>query len=37
MLVAGVEQGLYVEAGALLICLIDGVVDAWVLLVEILR
>jgi hypothetical protein len=37
MLVAGVSQGLYVEAGALLMCIIDGVVDAWVLLVEILR
>ncbi len=37
MLAAGVGQGLYVEAGALLMCIIDGVVDAWVLLVEILR
>ncbi len=37
MLVAGVSQGLYVEAGALFICILDGVLDAWVLLVEILR
>jgi modulator of FtsH protease len=37
MLVGGVGQGLYVEAGALLVCVIDGVIDAWVLLVEILR
>jgi modulator of FtsH protease len=37
MLIAGVSQGLYVEAGALFICILDGVLDAWVLLVEILR
>jgi hypothetical protein len=37
MLVGGVTQGLYVEAAALLICILDGVLDAWVLLVEILR
>ena len=37
LLVAGVSQGLYVEAGALFVCIIDGVLDAWVLLVEILR
>jgi hypothetical protein len=37
MLVAGVSQGLYVESGALFICVFDGVLDAWVLLVEILR
>jgi hypothetical protein len=37
LLVAGVRQGLYVEAGALFICIVDGVLDAWVLLVEILR
>jgi hypothetical protein len=37
MLIAGVRQGLYVEAGALFICIVDGVLDACVLLVEILR
>jgi modulator of FtsH protease len=37
MLVAGVSQGLYVETGALFMCVLDGVLDAWVLLVEILR
>ncbi len=37
LVVAGVSQGLYVEAGALFICILDGVLDAWVLLVEILR
>jgi len=37
MLVAGVSQALYVEAAALFICILDGVLDAWVLLVEILR
>jgi modulator of FtsH protease len=37
MLIAGVSQGLYVVAGALFICILDGVLDAWVLLVEILR
>ncbi len=37
LLVGGVPQGLYVAAAALLVCITDGVLDAWVLLVEILR
>jgi hypothetical protein len=37
LLVGGVTQGLYVAAGGLLVCILDGVLDAWVLLVEILR
>jgi hypothetical protein len=37
LLAGGVTQGLYVAAAALLICITDGVLDAWVLLVEILR
>lgn len=37
MLIGGVSQGLYVVTGALVVCILDGVLDAWVLLVEILR
>jgi modulator of FtsH protease len=37
MLIGGVSQGLYVETAALVLCILDGVLDAWVLLVEILR
>jgi hypothetical protein len=37
LLVGGVTQGLYVAAAGLLVCILDGVLDAWVLLVEILR
>jgi hypothetical protein len=37
LLVGGVSQGFYVVAAGLLICILDGVLDAWVLLVEILR
>jgi hypothetical protein len=37
LLVGGVTQGFYVAAAGLLICILDGVLDAWVLLVEILR
>jgi hypothetical protein len=37
LLVGGVRQGLYVQAAGLFFCMLDGVLDAWVLLVEILR
>jgi hypothetical protein len=37
MLIGGVSQGLYVQTAALVLCILDGVLDAWVLLVEILR
>ncbi len=37
MLVVGASQGLDVLAAGLIVCLVDGVLDAWVLLVEILR
>jgi hypothetical protein len=37
LLAGGVRDGLYVAAGGLLLCILDGVLDAWVLLVEILR
>jgi hypothetical protein len=37
MLTAGLSAGLYVETAALVLCVLDGVLDAWVLLVEILR
>jgi hypothetical protein len=37
LLVARVDQGFYWQAGAAAACLVAGIVDAWVLLVEILR
>jgi modulator of FtsH protease len=37
MLLGGVSQGLYVQAAGLFFCMLDGVLDAWVLLVEIMR
>jgi modulator of FtsH protease len=37
MLIGGLSAGLYVQTAALMICILDGVLDAWVLLVEILR
>jgi modulator of FtsH protease len=37
LLAAGVSQGFYVLAATMLVCFFDGVLDAWVLLVEILR
>jgi hypothetical protein len=37
LLVFGVSQGLFVLAAGVLLCTLDGVLDAWVLLVEILR
>ena|SRR5665213_1592552 len=37
MLLTGAKEGFHVLAAGLVLCLIDGVLDAWVLLVEILR
>lgn len=37
LLAGGVADGLYWQAGAVAACLVVGITDAWVLLVEILR
>jgi len=36
-LMVGSDDGLYVQAGAVIACLFIGILDAWVLLVEIVR
>jgi hypothetical protein len=37
LLLAGSQNGLWWQAAAVLLCIVAGVLDAWVLLVEILR